>query len=718
MKSTAHKIWQEIRKKALMKWQISQRKMTTKWSVLKQLMLSKAWTSKKFLSISAGSLVILIISSILLTGVLTREAAAEEQASEKGTQTETQTQEVSPRTIHPELQEDESSRIILGTVLSNETANIYPRRDGIVEDILVDIGDQVEKNQVLAVLLPPGVEGESEAMIAEKRAEVGEAAAEFKNSRLVATAMIGQEEQELEEKKVALENALLNRIAILDKSETIAETTRENENANADKALQEIEVTKARIQLLEQGLAEAGVVKENSLEQERFEILQKTDQAASAVSAARLAVERALLGEGGRRNNQYIAQEDVPGNIGVFNSTAKYELISDLNSLTLREKALFQMGDEEKRDQIPAILNEASHLLGKAQLVLNATTPGSNQEQSDVNDLVSMVNMQQAELLEAKEMFEDAINGYTLLGSEESEKITELKNSINEAREELKTTEENYRVMRSQKKMNIDTAIKELGETKAFQDSEIAMLRQQLEVADKKLGLIRATQLKMVEQDRSRLGVQSAMLQKEIARSGNTKILSPFSGIVSKRFLVVGESTGPGMSAFELVDVQTSLGEKAKREVQFGLPEALIGTLKIGDNIAFFIQGNEKEIFTAEVSRMSPQVDLETHTVTVRAKLPDELNIPHNTSVRIRIAPEEVLPMYKVLSTAITREDEKNYLWILDPGTSMPVRIEVNVVSEDGEYAEVSGAISIETEIVLDPPDSFIPEAANPLNHD
>ena len=76
-------------------------------------------------------------------------------------------------TVTPTLVSGSSSVVLLGTVLSHETANIYPRRDGIVEDVYVDIGDTVTKGQVVALLLSKGVEGQSAAAIAEKTGKKG-----------------------------------------------------------------------------------------------------------------------------------------------------------------------------------------------------------------------------------------------------------------------------------------------------------------------------------------------------------------------------------------------------------------------------------------------------------------------------------------------------------------------------------------------------------------
>lgn len=200
------------------------------------------------------------------------------------------------------------------------------------------------------------------------------------------------------------------------------------------------------------------------------------------------------------------------------------------------------------------------------------------------------------------------------------------------------------------------------------------------------------------------VGVAKAMLNVEVAQSGNREIRSPFSGTVSKRFIEVGKIVMPSMAAFELTGVPTSLAKKAKSEIQFGLPERLQGALMPGDRVTFFLPGNGTMEYGAVVTRKSPQVDGETHTVTVQAKIDDGLNLPHQTSVRVRIV-DTSLPLYRVPSFAVKREGERNYIWAMSQESQGTERLYVNVRSEDGENAEITGDLSEETVVLLDPPE-------------
>lgn len=89
-------------------------------------------------------------------------------------------------TVQIKTASDFASIKIPAKVKSNQFAIISPRRTGIIQDLLVDIGDTVSKGQTIGSMLPEGVEGQSSAAINEASARLQKAKAELANSRGVA----------------------------------------------------------------------------------------------------------------------------------------------------------------------------------------------------------------------------------------------------------------------------------------------------------------------------------------------------------------------------------------------------------------------------------------------------------------------------------------------------------------------------------------------------
>lgn len=98
-------------------------------------------------------------------------------------------------TITPHISLSFGSQHFVGRVLSNSFAMIHPRREGVIKDIFVDVGDRVSAGQTVATLLPRGVEGQSSADILRAQAEVESARQALQNTRSVATESVAMAEE-------------------------------------------------------------------------------------------------------------------------------------------------------------------------------------------------------------------------------------------------------------------------------------------------------------------------------------------------------------------------------------------------------------------------------------------------------------------------------------------------------------------------------------------
>ncbi len=573
-----------------------------------------------------GSIAVLLVVLPALTFV-SMQGESSVAPVDKNMSSEDQVKPITYTTISPQLISESSSVLLLGTVLSHETANIYPRRDGIVEDIYIDIGDTVEKNQIVALLLPKGVEGVSAANIAQKQAMHTQANSDYVSAQAVKDETMITSQQKISEKETDL------RIA---RSEQIALVTRFAE------------------------------YEEN--------IVQKRDQAFTAVRSSRQIIEQILVGSNSRAGAG-IYEVDILNHLGLLDFQTRYDVIPPFDQLYTMEQAYLSSNKAMQFHLLPKLFTLADSALTSTLTILASTPtvptpqPGKMTQERLGVLTTSLLNSQSA-ILKAKEGYQDAQSMFDTVVSSEPDLYSAYKT----------------------------------GNTYAAKSNKVQMMELQLETAQKNFGLTKANQEQIVERNRTMLGVSNAMLETEVTQSGHREIRSPFAGTVSKRFINVGNIVKPSMLAFELTNVPTSLAKKAKAEVQFGLPEHLISAIEVGNIVTFFLQANETKEYTAEVTRKSPQVDVQTHTIAVQAKIPDELNFPHQSSVRVHIS-DEGRAVFRVPSSAVKREDGTNYLWILDEDT--PIKVAVSVIAEEGEFAEVTGEITEDTSVVLDPPDLF-----------
>ncbi|MDP3975663.1 MAG: efflux RND transporter periplasmic adaptor subunit [bacterium] len=557
-----------------------------------------------------------------------------------------------PKLVSPRPLKDSSLELI-GTVLSHETASVYPRREGIVEDILVDIGDRVEKNQVIAKLLPPGVAGKSAGMIAEKRALLNQAQAELENTQLVTEAILKNSQEELAAKMTAIKGLKKNKKSMIEQSTAALETTTVNETARIANAQKTVEISGTQI-------------------------VQMIDRALVEIASARQTMEIAFYGDFGRNRTNYYSEASIPSYLRIASASLISEIASDLNILSQAESELLVLEAAVKKERVPEVLSLTLGLLTRTQAVLKNGIPGDAETQKDLNDTIGELIEHRSEVLDAKQDLEDAINDHAAV-------VQELA------------------VMTSEQEKNITTAQKELQTTTTLQDSEVANLNAEIRVQEKNLRLTEAERRQMNEKMKNDLDLAKALYQQEFASSGDREIRSPFSGIISKRFIQVGEVAMPTAPVFELTDVSTSLSKKAKREIQFGLPEDMSMMVDVGKELEFFLASNPGEIYKATVTRKSPQIDLGSRTLIVQARLDDSLQLPRNTSVRVKI-PRTSVPIFQIPSQVVVRDDERNFIWVLPSGGGGLEQLSIQVLAEDGELAEVFGEISEQTQILVDPP--------------
>ena len=94
----------------------------------------------------------------------------------------------------------------------------------------------------------------------------------------------------------------------------------------------------------------------------------------------------------------------------------------------------------------------------------------------------------------------------------------------------------------------------------------------------------------------------------------DTLIVSPLDGVVSERMVSEGEYVKVGTNLLKIVDIDPL-------KLSFALPEKFSGQLKIGQAVEVETKAYHGKIFTGNVYFISPQVNLNTRTFEVKAKV-------------------------------------------------------------------------------------------------
>ncbi len=147
------------------------------------------------------------------------------------------------------------------------------------------------------------------------------------------------------------------------------------------------------------------------------------------------------------------------------------------------------------------------------------------------------------------------------------------------------------------------------------------------------------------ERDVEAARIEHAQAQDDL---NNCALTVPSMGLayVAQKYVERGERVAPAQKAFLVIDV-------SKVRVAFGVPESLVGKLKMGQQLPVVAESLDGERFTGRVSKISPAADLRTRTFLVEVTIDEPRNLKPGMIVTIGVGESHrgiLLPM-----TAIQR---------------------------------------------------------------
>jgi RND family efflux transporter MFP subunit len=127
------------------------------------------------------------------------------------------------------------------------------------------------------------------------------------------------------------------------------------------------------------------------------------------------------------------------------------------------------------------------------------------------------------------------------------------------------------------------------------------------------------------------LGAQSNLKSLDLELE-KTRMLAPFSGVVSQRYVRLGQYVTIGDKLFRVIG-------RSPLEVRFTLPGPDLVLLKRGDLVTVSATPDFQQITTAAVTHISPVVDPGSGTIEVTAVLKEKLpGLVPGSMASIRVA--------------------------------------------------------------------------------
>ena len=545
--------------------------------------------------------------------------------------------------------------------ISNDVVSVYPRRDGLVKDILVDIWDEIKVWETLAILFNPGVEWESNSKINIKSTILSTKNKILQESIEVKNAKISEIEQKIYEKEIVLEetiNNFDNKIAQVWDFETL---------------WSEYQVQLKSLENLKVNFNNAELLKEELLSESKNNIVQKEILLDAKINEVYNKIIPIL----------YIWNE-IDTDYNNINSSdfSEYFWAKNTTFTNIFITKIKKYHNTKSNLSINENYNLLYEISNDLITVLQNTITSVEISESSIVSHISNINSLKSWLISQKEILDDVINMHKVLWVTQNEKIQNIEVQI--------TKKENELALLNTKNNSI-WADKNLSVSKMKAEIDTLIKSKELLIANENKNIV------SIEND---ISIAKADLNNESIKSGDYKIISPFSWIISKRWIKIWEKISSNNEVFRLTDVETTLSRITKKEVKFFVPETLKENIIQWKEISFSLWSNESKTFTGQIYRISPEIDFNNSSIIVQAKVDDTISLPNNSTLRVRLETQEKL--FKIPSATIYNKEERKIIYYKKENGKLWVR-DINIISEDWEYSLVTGNIDENLQVVTTP---------------
>ena len=150
---------------------------------------------------------------------------------------------------------------------------------------------------------------------------------------------------------------------------------------------------------------------------------------------------------------------------------------------------------------------------------------------------------------------------------------------------------------------------------------------------------------------------QAAIAQRALA---DAAIRAPFAGIVAKRMINVGEKLSPDMAVMQVVDL-------SRLELEATVPVAEIPSVKIGQEIAFSVDGFGDRKFQGKVERINPAAEAGSRSISVFVGIPNaDQALKGGMFASGRLAATARTAVNAIPAVALREEGGQSFVFILE----------------------------------------------------
>ncbi len=172
-----------------------------------------------------------------------------------------------------------------------------------------------------------------------------------------------------------------------------------------------------------------------------------------------------------------------------------------------------------------------------------------------------------------------------------------------------------------------------------------------------------------------------------------TKIRAPISGVVSSRYIKLGQHVMAGVAAFKITDT-------TKLVAYLSIPQTELSKISAGDTARLRVDAMPEVEFSAVIARISPTIDPRNGTFRATASIENQDgDLAPGMFGRFNIAYERHADALLIPASALIEEDSETVVYVVNDGSASRRAIEVGIQS-DG-LVEVLRGLDANDQIVV-----------------
>ena len=191
-----------------------------------------------------------------------------------------------------------------------------------------------------------------------------------------------------------------------------------------------------------------------------------------------------------------------------------------------------------------------------------------------------------------------------------------------------------------------------------------------------------------VDKLQAQFNAEGAKLEYIATQIDYMKVKAPFSGSVGIRNIDVGDFINSSTAIVELED-------KSKQYVDFSIPELYLHDVKVGQDLQFYSEATNDEVFHGTISAIEPSSDSNTHNIELRAMANQAVPLEAGMYVDATLITSESDTIVAVPSVAISYTLYGNTVFVLDTSTKKASEHSSNDTSPFYEYKVVQRTVEV-----------------------